>query len=314
MSNNEAITRTPNLALKILVCYHKPYTMPPLDDGILLPIQVRKALTDIDLHIQGDNELNGQPCDNISHKHDYYTELTGIYWAWKNLRKLYPDVKYVGWSHYRRFFAFDEQKYFATFIHKQESAIRNYRVNAEKVIKILESGRIIVHKRLVFPCTIGLQFCACHSSSDYRLVEATIKEKFPDYYDDFQYVMNNNNKLTSCCMFIMKYEDFEKYCEWLFSVLTEIEPVIISRYSNIPQNRVLGFIAERLMDVYIRKNRIRTKHLNVYFYGDTEVSKNPLRNFLSYIHRLLNTSKYNIAMFILNLNLNPISRFLKKVF
>ncbi|MBQ7216372.1 MAG: hypothetical protein IJS39_10370 [Synergistaceae bacterium] len=42
-------TRSHNSALKILVCYHKPYTMSP---------------TDTDLHIQPDNQLNGQPCDN----------------------------------------------------------------------------------------------------------------------------------------------------------------------------------------------------------------------------------------------------------
>lgn len=42
--------------------------MPPNDDEVLLPIQVGKSLTDIDLHIQSDNEVNGQPCDNISEK------------------------------------------------------------------------------------------------------------------------------------------------------------------------------------------------------------------------------------------------------
>jgi len=36
---------------------------------------------------------------NISARNPYYSELTGIYWAWKNTRQ---DV--VGSCHYRRFF------------------------------------------------------------------------------------------------------------------------------------------------------------------------------------------------------------------
>lgn len=53
-------------------------------------------------------------------------------------------------------------------------------------------------------------------------------------------------------MFIMKYDDFEKYCEWSFAVMDEIEKQI--DYSNYPpyQKRVFGFIAERLMNIYIR--------------------------------------------------------------
>ncbi len=314
MPSNEAITPTPtphNSALKILVCYHKPYTMPPNDDGILLPIQVGKALTDLDLHIQGDNELNGQPCDNISHKNGSYCELTAIYWAWKNIKKLYPHVKYVGLHHYRRYFAFNEHKYFYHAINKLENAINDYRVDAEKVINILESGRVIVQKKTVFSSTVAAQFCSCLNSADYRTLNKTIKEKFPDYYEDFMYVMNHH-KLSLASMFVMKYEDFEKYCEWLFSVLAEVEPVIVSRYPNVPRNRIVGHLAERLLNVYIRKNNIKTKQFNAYFYGDTEDTKKPLQTFLAFMHRLLFTCKVNTAMFILNFNLNPLRRLFRK--
>ena len=38
--------------------------------------------------------------------------------------------------------------------------------------------------------------------------------------------MEYSNKGSFLNMFIMKYEDFEKYCEWLFAVLAEIEPLV----------------------------------------------------------------------------------------
>ncbi len=37
--------------------------------------------------------------DNISAKNATYSELTGLYWLWKNV-----DVRYKGLTHYRRLF------------------------------------------------------------------------------------------------------------------------------------------------------------------------------------------------------------------
>jgi len=39
------------------------------------------------------------PSENISDKNCYYSELTGLYWVWKNCH----DVDYVGTCHYRRY-------------------------------------------------------------------------------------------------------------------------------------------------------------------------------------------------------------------
>ena len=91
--------------IKILICCHKPSELP--EDGIFLPIHCGKAISSVDLGIQGDNEVNGQPCDNISDRNETYCELTAMYWAWKNIKKIYPDIEYIGLNHYRRYFDFD---------------------------------------------------------------------------------------------------------------------------------------------------------------------------------------------------------------
>ena len=141
----------------------------------------------------------------------------------EELKKLYPDTKYVGLFNYRRFFAFDEQQFLSSIITKLEEAIMYYKINAAKVIKILESGKVILMKPLTFPYTVAAQYCMCCISGDYRAVKEIIRDKFSDYYDAFIDVMERNNKLHVCNMFVMKWEDFEKYCEWLFTVLEALD-------------------------------------------------------------------------------------------
>ena len=77
--------------IRIIVATHKTYWMPR--DPVYLPLQVGAAGKE-KLGFQTDAEG-----DNISRYNPYYCELTGLYWAWKNLS---CDV--VGSCHYRRYF------------------------------------------------------------------------------------------------------------------------------------------------------------------------------------------------------------------
>ena len=291
----------PKSPIKILVCYHKPYPLPPIDDGVLLPIHVGKALSDADLNMQADNELNGQPCDNISDKNESYDELTAMYWAWKNLRKLYPDVKYVGLSHYRRLFAFDEDRKFTEIINKYPSEMQDYRLDAGRIINILESGRVILAKRRVFGESIEHNYCMMHNSEDYRILKRVIMEKFPDYYDSFVEFMEKNNKISLCCMFIMKWEDFEKYCEWLFAVMSEVEPLVPYRAYNQTQRRVFAFMAERLLSMYVMKNKMMPYYCSIYLYGDKRTSRRISAKLGGYLFRLIRFCRLELIFKLTNM-------------
>ena len=75
--------------IKIIVATHKKYWMP--EDSMYLPVHVGAA---------GKAGIGYQRDDtgkNISDKNPNFCELTGLYWAWKNLK-----ADYVGLAHYRR--------------------------------------------------------------------------------------------------------------------------------------------------------------------------------------------------------------------
>ena len=77
--------------IKIIIATHKKYRMP--EDSMYLPLHVG-AEGKKDIGYTKDNTG-----DNISLKNPSFCELTGMYWAWKNL-----SADYVGLAHYRRHF------------------------------------------------------------------------------------------------------------------------------------------------------------------------------------------------------------------
>ena len=98
--------------IKIAIAYHKPSVL--LQEKYFLPIHVGKALSNQDLHIQGDDEG-----DNISSKNPLYCELTGLYWLWKN-----TSADYKGLMHYRRIFT--ERNSFSFFINSQDDELTRF--------------------------------------------------------------------------------------------------------------------------------------------------------------------------------------------
>ena len=87
------------MTIKILVCCHKKDIC--VKQEPYMPIHVGHALhSETNLGMQCDDEG-----DNISLKNGSYCELTGMYWAWKNLK----NVDIIGLNHYRRYFDFDKK-------------------------------------------------------------------------------------------------------------------------------------------------------------------------------------------------------------
>ena len=74
--------------IRIYCMAHKRYEK--IDNDIYIPLQVGAAI----------HEALGYAGDNISSRNPYYSELTGMYWMYKND----TDCDITGLCHYRRYF------------------------------------------------------------------------------------------------------------------------------------------------------------------------------------------------------------------
>lgn len=231
----------------ILVCTHKEASFPK--DKLYYPLQLGVDEYNFDLGIGKDNTG-----DNISYKHRYYSEFSGLYWAWKNIK-----YDYLGICHYRRFFfgkkKHDEEKRFRRVLSYDE---------LEKLIEHFPDTIFVAPKRNYYIKTLYNHYKQEHNIDDLDKAIELMKNCFPEYYDTFISVLHG----TSAHMFnafIMPKEKMDSYCSFLFSFLSQYEKLVdVSGYSEY-QARICGFIGERLLEVWIRKNNVKYKEIKYGF-------------------------------------------------
>lgn len=229
--------------IKILVATHKKYWMP--EDEVYLPLHVG-AEGKADLGYTKDNTG-----DNISVKNPNYCELTGLYWAWKNL-----SCEYIGLCHYRRYFA--NMPASGNLADKKKAIFS--KADYEKLLQTCDV--ILPQKRNYYIETVRSHYEHAHHKSDLEEAERIIAERFPEYNDAFAKVMDRT-KLHILNMFVMKKVLFNEYCRWLFSIEFALEKkIVINKYDSY-NARVFGFLSERLFNVWLEKQNLKIAEVNV---------------------------------------------------
>ena len=64
-------------------------------------------------------------------------------------------------------------------------------------------------------------------------------------------------------MMFCRAEIFDAYCEWLFSILFELEKTVDLNKLISYQKRIYGFLSERLLNVWMIKNNQTIRHLDI---------------------------------------------------
>ena len=220
-----------DMNVKIVVATHKAYPMP--SDDMYLPVQAGAACH-ARLAYAGDDTG-----ENISARNGTYCELTALYWAWKNL-----DADALGLCHYRRYF--------------QEPG-KKRALTAETARKLLaETPVILPQKRYYFIETGESQFIHAHGAESLNALREVLSENYPAYRAAFDRSMRRTagHRFN---MMIMRREQLDAYCAWLFDVLFRTEQKL-----GAPQPRMMGFLSERLMDAWIETAGVAYRELPVY--------------------------------------------------
>ena len=185
--------------------------------------------------------------NHISGKNANYCELTGLYWIWKN-----TDDSYKGLVHYRRYFGRNN-------LSNKISDICSY----EYLLNCLKSVDIVLPYVEYFKQNANEEILLhCCTEEIFDKLRQIIETKYPDYIETYDRYFNEN-KASLFNMLFCKREIFDAYCEWLFSILFVLEKQVDLAKLNTYQQRLYGFLSERLLNVWVIKNKLVVKHLPV---------------------------------------------------
>lgn len=218
---------------RIYIATHKEFA-PPQEPGYI-PLHVGR-INHPDLGYTGDHTG-----EHISQKNSSYCELTGIYWMWKNV-----NCDIIGLCHYRRYFVDDMQL-----------------LTKSQIESILETYDLIIGVSSKTPfATVATHYVTAHFQKDWDICREALVELYPEYADAFDLVANSN-LMNLGNMMICRKSLFDQYCSWLFPLLEVIEQrTDISEYTPF-QARLYGFLAERLLRMWILMQDIRVREVSI---------------------------------------------------
>lgn len=201
------------------VFFHKPCNFPFMSEN-QVPIQCGGR----NLGYLSDN--TGR---NISEKNSLYSELSGMYWVWKNYGKI-EDVDYYGFSHYGRYIVSINKPF-----------------TEKEITNMLGRYDVIVPRAYRFTnATAEAVFMVSNKIPDGL---STLRECLPKEYVP---AFDNRCKAKSghyCNLFICNKENFNDYCKFLFSTLSRVERRLGDKYL-----RLYGYLGEFLLDIWIETN------------------------------------------------------------
>ena len=228
--------------IKILIAYHKK--TPLLKNDICIPIHCGRKIafekskdgiiSKKDYKWMCENMIGDDTGDNISHLNRKFSELTALYWAWKNYDKLgNPD--YIGLMHYRTIFNLTtypsyDCNYLDSLGYKHEilyPELVKYKFLSNYFVSYEQNSYFHYKEKMT------------HYGADILFYDTfldILKEKYPEDYRD---ICNwNLQKIAGPYknMFITSREEFFKYCEWIFPKLLELD----SRMKDYPYQKHKG--------------------------------------------------------------------------
>lgn len=221
----------------IIVAAHKQYRMPA--DPMYLPLHVgAEGKTDADGNELDLGYTKDNTGDHISGLNPSFCELTGLYWAWKNL-----DADYLGLVHYRRHFAI-----------KRSGPLWDRILTYRELKPWLGHVKVFTPKpRRYYIETLYSHYAHTHYASHLDETRRIIAEKYPSYLESCDRIYNRTGGYMFNMM-IMEKEFFDEYCTWVFDILFELKQRTDGKQKlSAFQSRFYGRVSEIIFNVWIEE-------------------------------------------------------------
>lgn len=190
----------------------------------------------------GSGKFNAEFCDDvgdsIADKNRFYSELTALYWIWKNYSCHPTDL--VGLVHYRRFFGVSG--FWGVF--------RRKILSFENVKRHLSRADMIVPSLHPFRSGLFSHYERSHPAADLEacLTYLRMRGKLENGVEQ-QFRSARNGRI--CNMLITRKEVLDEYCSWLFPIIFAVEPSLNLGSREPYQQRAMGFLSERLFNLWL---------------------------------------------------------------
>lgn len=264
-----------NKTIKIFTLTHKKFNVPT--DPMYVPLQVGAATHDKLGYLTDDTG------ENISKLNCYYSELTGLYWVWKNV----CDADYVGICHYRRFLLNDEE----------------YVYTYDELIDLLDKDKnpkaydILTSKSLDLNFSYHYGFGENHTIEEIDATGEVIRELYPDFYPLYDKRVNENHTYFGNIMICSK-SLLDEYCEFLFPIFEELHTRINLEDHDDYHKRLYGFISEFLLFVWCEYKKLNVKECKVGIIGEKNETREAKERLYEYIHngQIAEAKKYFLEL------------------
>ena len=225
----------------IYVVTHKEYALP--EDDLYKPITV------------GDYRHEGWECDStgddIACLNGKINECTAMYWVWKN-----STAATVGINHYRRYF------------YNNEFKCRENMLDESRIGKLLNDHDLIAyHGQVPNGMTVEEEMCSTLDDEVYKIARDILLEEMRLHQPEYTEALNRafaGHDCYYCNMLVAPKGIYDKYCEWLFSFLIPAAERMDVNGLDANNRRVMGFLAERMLTVWLSEQDYRVAALPVY--------------------------------------------------
>ena len=223
--------------IKVVIATHKKYQMPK--DEMYLPVFVGASGKD---NIEDNGRIYQRDDEgmNISELNPYFCELTGLYWAWKNLK-----ADYIGLAHYRRHFS----------LHPHNKDKWTAILKRKEIEQDLGTIKVFVpKKRWYYIETLYSHYAHTHYASQLDETRKIIEELYPEYVNSFDKAVKQRWGYMFNMM-IMERELLDEYCFWLFDILFELRKRLGEEGLTSFHSRYYGRISEIIFNAWLLEQK-----------------------------------------------------------